>query len=87
MVLMVKSKGDPVTEEEKKEQEKIFRALSKVYCICNHKKDKHQNGEYECRFEASEVSTEKGVQIFRCECKLFQSIESTGSESTTVSFQ
>jgi aminopeptidase-like protein len=55
------------------EMETIYKELSKSYCICNHKKDKHMKGEYQCEFKSSEFKNGK-ITNFVCQCNLFSPI-------------
>ena len=71
--VQVKAK-DPETfaESEKKEQEIIQKELDKVYCICNHKRNKHENETGQCKHQATQFFKNK-LMTWQCECTQFVS--------------
>ena len=61
-------------EEQKKEQETVYRSLAPLYCICNHRKREHVMGVANCQHQGTRMF--KGsLQTFECECKEFVSIK------------
>lgn len=68
-------KSIPDDEIDKKEMETIYRELSKKYCICKHKKEKHYKEEYQCEYKATRFF-DGHMEEFVCQCSLYESLES-----------
>jgi len=60
----------------------IYRALAPSYCVCNHKKDKHVNGEYKCTHKSMELADGR-ITTYECECQLYESLEHASTLSRT----
>lgn len=71
-------KAVSLEDTDKKEMEAVYRELSKRYCVCQHKKEVHVNGEYECKFSGMTFS-QGYIQEYQCQCNLFQSIEGSAT--------
>lgn len=65
-------KFEDMTEEQKKEQEAIYRGLEDKYCVCNHSKDKHVDRNGKCHHSSTRFYQGK-LQIFSCQCLGFKS--------------
>lgn len=63
---------ESMTDEQRKETEAVYKALEDVYCVCNHRKEKHHVDSGFCKHEATRFWAGK-IQVMKCECSMFKS--------------
>lgn len=79
--LEVKHKSyDDMTEAEKAEMELVYRHLAPNYCVCQHRRDKHQFKEGPCSNKSTRM-VEGLMQEYQCNCSHFTSIQEQAEET------
>jgi hypothetical protein len=65
-------KEEDMTEEDRKEQKRVFELLKHHVCICGHRKAKHEDGKYNCKVQTTYMEKDM-MHGVKCTCTLFES--------------